>query len=82
MGGRHRPLLLRVGLDIVTAPKWCRRLLVDDRGQDLIEYALLAAIIGLAGSLVLPQIGPKMGGALQLWGGNIYNAWQPPLPAP
>jgi Flp pilus assembly pilin Flp len=59
-----------------------RRFLNDERGQDLIEYGLLAAIIGIAGSLVLPLIGPKMAGALTLWGGNIYNAWQPPLPAP
>jgi hypothetical protein len=59
-----------------------RRFLADERGQDLIEYGLLAAIIGIAGSLILPLIGPKMAGALQLWGGNIYNAWQPPNPAP
>jgi len=59
-----------------------RRFLADERGQDLIEYGLLAAIIGIAGALVLPLIGPKMAGALQLWGGNIYNAWQPPNPAP
>jgi Flp pilus assembly pilin Flp len=69
-------------LDIVTAPHWCRRLLVDDRGQDLIEYALLAAIIGIAGSLVLPQIGPKMGNAFNQWGGQVYNAWEPSLPVP
>jgi Flp pilus assembly pilin Flp len=54
---------------------------VDDRGQDLIEYALLAAIIGIAGSLVLPQIGPKMGGAFSSWGGQVYNAWTPSDPA-
>jgi Flp pilus assembly pilin Flp len=59
-----------------------RRLLTDDRGQDLIEYGLLAAIIGIAGSLVLPQIGPKMANAFNLWGGQVYNAWQPPNPAP
>ena len=64
----------------MTAPQWCRRLLVDDRGQDLIEYALLAAIIGLAGSLVLPQIGPKMGNAFMNWGGQVYNNWTPSSP--
>jgi len=53
---------------------------VDDRGQDLIEYALLAAIIGLAGSLVLPQIGPKMGNAFSSWGGQVYNNWTPSSP--
>jgi len=64
----------------VTAPQWCRRLLVDDRGQDLIEYALLAAIIGLAGSLVLPLVGPKMGNAFSSWGGQVYNNWTPSSP--
>jgi hypothetical protein len=54
---------------------------VEDRGQDLIEYALLAAIIGLAGSLVLPVIGPKMGNAFSTWGGQVYNEWKPLDPA-
>ena len=66
----------------MTAPRWCRRLLVDDSGQDLIEYALLAAIIGLAGSLVLPVIAPKMGNAFSSWGGQVYNAWEPAAPVP
>ena len=60
-----------------------RRFLADERGQDLIEYGLLAAIIGIAGSLILPFIGPKMANAVfNVWGTNIYNAWEPPLPAP
>jgi pilus assembly protein Flp/PilA len=67
-------------LDIMTARLWCRRLLVDDRGQDLIEYALLAGIIGIAGALVLPQIAPKMGNAFSYWGGQAYNAWTPSAP--
>jgi Flp pilus assembly pilin Flp len=64
----------------MTSPQWCRRLLVDDRGQDLIEYALLAAIIGIAGSLVLPLVGPKMGNAFTTWGGQVYNTWTPSAP--
>jgi Flp pilus assembly pilin Flp len=59
-----------------------RRFLADERGQDLVEYGLLASIIGIAGYLVLPLIGPKMAGALGLWGGQIYNAWQPANPVP
>jgi Flp pilus assembly pilin Flp len=62
--------------------KWIRRLASDDRGQDLIEYALLAGVIGLAGYLVLPQIGPKMGNAFNLWGGQVYNEWRPSAPVP
>jgi Flp pilus assembly pilin Flp len=66
----------------VTKEGLFRRLLTDDRGQDLVEYGLLAAIIGIAGSLVLPQIAPKMAGAFNQWGTQVYNAWQPPNPAP
>ncbi len=58
------------------------RLWKEEKGQDLIEYGLLAAIIGIAGSLVLPLIGPKMAAAFQSWGVNTYNAWQPPDPVP
>ena len=65
---------------MVTAPQWCRRLLVDDCGQDLIEYALLAAIIGIAGILVLPLIAPKMGNAFSNWGTQTWNEWRPSAP--
>ena len=57
-----------------------KELVFGDSGQDLIEYALLAAIIGLAGSLVLPLVGPKMGNAFSSWGGQVYNAWTPSAP--
>jgi Flp pilus assembly pilin Flp len=59
-----------------------RRFLADERGQDLVEYGMLAAIIGIAGYLVLPLIGPKMAAAFQSWGVNTYNAWQPADPVP
>jgi pilus assembly protein Flp/PilA len=64
----------------MTAPQWCRRLLADERGQDLIEYALLAAIIGIAGSLALQQFSGKVGNAFTNWGGQAYNAWEPSAP--
>jgi Flp pilus assembly pilin Flp len=63
-------------------PEWFRRFLLDESGQDLVEYALLAAVIGLAGSLVLPGIGPRMGNLFQTWGGQVYNAWEPGTPVP
>ena len=43
------------------------RLLRDERGQDLIEYALLAAFIGTVGILVWQSIGT---GVL-----NAYTGW-------
>jgi Flp pilus assembly pilin Flp len=64
------------------ASGWLRRFLADESGQDLVEYALLAAIIGVAGALVLPGIGPKMSTLYQQWGNQVYNAWEPPAPVP
>ena len=46
----------------MTARLWCRRLLVDDRGQDLIEYGLLIGIITAAAITAIQAIGPKVGG--------------------
>ena len=58
------------------------RLLRDDSGQDLIEYGLLAAIIGIAGALVLPAIGNAMGLNFGNWGNTVYNLWASPPPGP
>ena len=56
------------------------RLVADDRGQDVIEYGLLAAIIGIAGILVLPAIGDAMGTAYSAWGADSYEIWCPDDP--
>ena len=37
-----------------------RRVLRDDRGQDLIEYSLLIGIITLTALLAIEAIGPKV----------------------
>ena len=54
----------------------------DDRGQDLIEYGLLTAIIGVAGLLALSAISTKMGAAYNGWNTASQNAWQPCPPQP
>jgi Flp pilus assembly pilin Flp len=58
------------------------RFATDDRGQDLIEYALLTAIIGIAGLLALSTISTKMGAAYSGWNTAGQNAWQPCPPQP
>ena len=58
------------------------RFLSDDGGQDLIEYALLTAIIGISGLLVLSSISTKMGTAYSGWNTAGQNAWQPCPPQP
>ena len=57
------------------------RLWLDDRGQDLVEYALLASIIGIVGVLIFPNIQTKMAAAFNSWGTNVYNLWVPDDPA-
>jgi len=47
--------------NIVSLPGFAARLLRDDRGQDLIEYALMAAAIAVAVGAIFPQsIGPNI----------------------
>lgn len=54
----------------------------DDGGQDLIEYALLTAIIGVAGLLVLSALPATMGTAYNSWNAAGQSAWQPCPPQP
>ena len=58
-----------------------RRLLLDDSGQDLIEYGLLASIIAIAGVLVFPQIKTAMNLRFAEWGTQVNNLSAPNPPA-
>ncbi len=71
--------------------KWCRRashrvghllrqLVQDDRGQDLLEYALLTGIIAIAGILLFPTIQSSMASAYQNWNDNAYAISETPPP--
>ena len=41
---------------------WLSRLVREDEGQDLIEYALLAALIALAATLAMQALGTGVNG--------------------
>jgi hypothetical protein len=56
------------------------RFACDDRGADLIEYALLTALFGLAGFLSFTSLAPRMGGAYQGWDTAEQGLWIPPQP--
>jgi Flp pilus assembly pilin Flp len=58
------------------------RVIADDGGQDLIEYALLTALIGIAGLLALSALSTRMGTAYSGWNTAGQNAWQPCPPQP
>jgi pilus assembly protein Flp/PilA len=56
----------------------------DESGDDLVEYALLAGLIGLVGVLAFNTVSGKMGNAYAGWNANAQNKWVPcqPQPAP
>ena len=56
------------------------RLVRDDRGQDLIEYALLTAGIGLAGAAVWPAITTAIGVVYDALDGRTQDLWEVPDP--
>ena len=64
-------------------PEWSRhwgvvgRLLLEDAGEDLLEYGLLGGIVVLSGITFLPSIVSKMSAAFSSWGSNVQNIWVP-----
>ena len=54
----------------------------DERGQDLVEYALLSGIIGTAGVALFPAILESMSNAYQSWQTEVDGIWEPCPPAP
>jgi len=56
----------------------------DDGGQDLIEYALIAAFIGIAGWAVLMTLPGVIGSTYASWldpNNGVPGQWDPPEPA-
>ncbi len=56
------------------------RLMRDEQGQDLIEYALLTAGIGLAGIAVWPAITAAIGEAYEALDTGTQEIWETPNP--
>jgi Flp pilus assembly pilin Flp len=52
-------------------------LVVDDSGQDLVEYALLSGIITLAGVLLFPVVAGEMRAAYTTWNSGVQTVWEP-----
>ena len=71
----------------VRMPRWTQhathqlhRFTADERGQDLIEYALLTGAIGLAGVAAWQAITTGIGTAYTGWDSGVQNIWEPPDP--
>ena len=58
------------------------RLLREDDGQDLVEYALLGAFIGVVSVLVWQSIVSLLGDLYTDYNTNVPQLWEPPDPAP
>ena len=61
-----------------------RRLFAEGTGQDMVEYALLAAFIGIAGWAILITLPAVMGAAYASWidpTNGVPGRWDPPEPA-
>jgi Flp pilus assembly pilin Flp len=57
-----------------------RRLIADDRGQDLVEYILLGTLVGLA-SLLLANVMPGVMNAVYVsWDSATQYLWYPDAP--
>jgi len=57
------------------------RLLVQDAGQDLIEYGLLCAFVGLSSLAAFDLISGAISDSYAGWDTGINALWQPPNPS-
>jgi len=55
-------------------------LFFDDDAQDVIEYALLTAAVGLAGIATWPLIANGIGDAYQAFDSDTQDIWEVPNP--
>lgn len=62
--------------------KFVKRFIADETGQDLIEYALLTAAIGLAGAAAWTAIRTGIGNFYVNSNGAVNNLWESPNPTP
>jgi pilus assembly protein Flp/PilA len=54
-------------------PASCREFLSDDSGQDLIEYALIAALVGLASVTAVRGLGTSISSAYGTVASNLTS---------
>ena len=59
-----------------------RRFVLEESGQDVIEYGLLTGIVVAIGVAVFTSINDKMADAYGDWGGEIQTNWVPAAPLP
>ena len=58
-----------------------RRLIRDESGQDLVEYALLTTTIGFAGILAWSLVGNAISSTYSTWVSGVDTLTVPPAPS-
>jgi hypothetical protein len=58
-----------------------RRLVQEDAGQDLVEYALLTMVVGFAGAVAAPYVSNAISYVYGTWVNETNNLWESPDPA-
>ena len=61
--------------------RWTRRLAADARAQDLVEYALLSAVIGLVGLAVLSGVSTIVNRHYGNSTSSVNSLWHSPEPS-
>ena len=61
-------------------PPALNRFLIDEHGQDLIEYGLLLGILASGLALLIPILTARMGTTFTTFGTNSNNLWVPSDP--
>jgi Flp pilus assembly pilin Flp len=54
--------------------------LVDETGQDLVEYALLTSAIGFAGAVAFSLLASSINTVYSGWDGGVNGLWEVPTP--
>jgi hypothetical protein len=57
-----------------------RRLFVNSLGQDLLEYAMLTALVALLGMAAWAVIETRIGQAYVIYDSSTQDLWEPPDP--
>jgi len=72
----------RLGEVVITSWlfRWIVTLARDERGQDIVEYALLSALIGVMGIAAWDAIAGGIGNAYSDWDFNTQDLWEPDDP--
>ena len=62
------------------AGRLLRRLITDESGQDIVEYALLGALLGVSGLAAYTVITGNIKTSFTAWDSNVQALWDMPAP--